>query len=339
MKPELFKSIERLEPASFTIVMANGAMAITTLDFSVNAAWCVPLAKIINIGNFFVFSCLLLFAALTWPFHAAEFHEDLDFPQRTAFYSAIGISFLVLAAQCIKFHMGEELAFYLWAIGCFLTLAINFAINFHFFVQATPELKLFTPVFFIPVGGLTVIPVAGCSLMENTAGFVHDILIMINALALGSGLLLYIGLFTLLLQRHYLMEHLPNHLAPTVWIHLAPIGWGGVSFLNFAALTDFPAPFARLFGSLLWGGCCWWLIMCLILTLRAIVSGKMRFTLAYWAFIFPLGSITVLSFKLGEAWLPAFYFCWCLMAFIWCVSSVNTIIILCKYCLHHGHLH
>lgn len=339
MKPELLKSIERLEPAAFTIIMATGAMAIVLKDLCGVLPFLETTAEFLNWANFLLFFFLLIFACSTWPFHGGEFHEDLDFPQRTAFYSAIGISFLVLAAQCLKFSMGFQAALYLWLIGCCLTMGINFAINYHFFVQTTPAMKLFTPVFFIPVGGLMVIPVAGCAIMGQTEGQLHSILLLLNALALGSGTLHYLGLFCLLLQRHYFLEHLPHNLAPTIWIHLAPIGWGGVSMLNYAEQLQIPEETARLLGSMFWGGCCWWLVMCILLTLRAVFSGQMKFSLAYWAFIFPLGSITVLSHKLGASYEIFFYFCASLMAFIWCVAAFHTLRSFAIYIMKRGHPH
>lgn len=339
MKPDLLKSIERLEPASFTIVMGTGALAIVTKDLSGSLTWLAAPAYYLNLCNFLIFSFLLLFAFVTWPFHGSEFHEDLDFPHRTAFYSAIGISFLVLAAQSLKFNFPISLALALWLIGAILTLGIHFAINYHFFVKAIPELKLFTPVFFIPVGGLMVIPVAGCAFMQVTGGFLQNFITLINTLALGGGLLIYMGIFCMLLQRHYLREHLPDNLAPTVWIHLAPIGWGGVSIVSFAEqINDFGS--VSLFaGRLLWGGCAWWLIMCILLTMRSALSGHMKFTLAYWAFIFPLGSLAVLSYKLGGAYQTAFYFCWGLMSAIWCVAAAFTSKSFLIYILKHGHPH
>lgn len=325
MKPDLLKSIERLEPASFTIVMSTGAFAIATRDLGAFYDFFIVPSQIINFVNFFLFVSLVIFAGLTWPFHGRDFRHDLDLPQQSAFYAAIGISFLVLSAQALRFEMGFWPAFALWAPGSFLTLSISFAINYNFFLKAVTDLKLFTPVFFIPVGGLMVLPVSGINLMNQVEGIFHDILFMINSLSLGSGFLLYIGLFSFLLQRHYLAEHLPANLMPTIWIHLAPIGWGGVSLVSFAQHVGETPAFSRIIGSMLWGGCCWWVIMCILLTIRAILSCHMKFSLAYWAFIFPLSSITILSFKLNGPFLPAFYILWCGVAAIWCLAFYKTI--------------
>ncbi|MBD5607453.1 MAG: hypothetical protein HDQ93_01200 [Desulfovibrio sp.] len=325
MKPDFLKSIERLEPAAFTIIMATGAFALATKDLSSIFPSMLALARGLNILNFSLFCFLLLFALFSWPFHSKEFRDDLLTPQNAAFYAALAIAFLVLGAQGLRFEMGYWFSLGLWATGCLLTLAVSFAINLHFFVRAAPALNLFTPVFFIPVGGLTIIPVAGAIIMTQSSGLFYDILLMINLMALGGGLLLYVGLFSLLLHRHYTTESLPHRLAPTLWIHLAPIGWGGVSFVGLAESLGKMDAFARMVGGLFWGACCWWMVMCLILTCRAAYSGEMKFSLAYWAFIFPLGAIAVLSFRMGQHMWPAFYFAWALMACLWCVAAYGAL--------------
>ncbi|MDE5833794.1 MAG: hypothetical protein K2H64_12605 [Desulfovibrio sp.] len=325
MLSDLLKSIERLEPAAFTIIMATGAFALATGDLSRIFPVMLKPAQILNVLNFILFGLLLVFALCTWPFHDKEFREDLLNPQSAAFYAALAIAFLVLGAQGLRFGLPDWLSVSLWATGCLLTLGVSFAINYHFFTRATPALNLFTPVFFIPVGGLVVIPVAGVNIMNLAAGFLYDLLLMVNSMALGGGLLLYTGLFSLLLHRHYTTESLPHRLAPTVWIHLAPIGWGGVSFVALAEHFGKLESFSRMFAVLLWGACCWWLIMCLILTCRAAFSGQMKFSLAYWAFIFPLGAIAILSFRLGQSWWAAFYFAWGLMAGVWLIAAWNTL--------------
>ena len=170
-----------------------------------------------------------------------------------------------------------------------------------------------------------IIPVAGIVILNLSTGIFHDCLIMINAFALGSGFLLYIGLFSLMLQRHYLIAHLPHILAPTIWIHLAPIGWGGVSLVSLAQHFGGLRNFSALIGGLLWGGCIWWFIMCIILTLKATCSHQMKFSLAYWAFIFPLCAITILSFRLGGPFMPAFYCLWCLTLIFWMIAACKTL--------------
>lgn len=326
--------MERLEPAAFTIVMATGAFALATLDISRFYPLLAFPARALNLLNFIIFVLLIFFALCTWPFHSKEFREDLLSPAGAAFYAAFAIAFLVLGAQALRFGFGYWTGFALWAVGCVSTLAVSFAINFLFFARPAANLNLFTPVFFIPIGGLTVIPVGGVVLLRQSAGALRDALLMTNSLALGGGLLLYLGLFSLLLHRHYVGESLPHRLAPTLWIHMAPIGWGGVSLVGLADYLGKLNSAAQILAYLLWGACAWWFVMCFLLTIRAIRSGEMSFSLAWWAFIFPLGALVVLSNRLGASFRPAFYTLWLLMAAVWCVAALKTLFSFFRYLRH-----
>lgn len=315
-----------LAPASFTIVMGTGAFAISTLNMAKDYAFLHLPACCLNVLNFLLFCFLVWRAARTWPRSADFMRADFDSPHQSAFYAAIGISLLVLGTQAMEFEMGREAALILWSLGCFLTFMTNFTLFLRFFLCPALRLEHFTPVFFIPVGGLAVIPVGGAAFMGCAHGTARDILLLVNALAAGAGLLLYFGLFSLLLQRHFLSYPLEDRLAPTVWIHMAPIGWSGVGVLALGQAVCAPngLDMARLFACLLWGGAAWWLIMAGLLTLRAVLRRGMFFTFAWWAFIFPLGAITVLSFRLGGAFTAVFHVLWFLMAFLWLLCAART---------------
>lgn len=223
---------------------------------------------------------------------------------------------------------GETLAIWLWAAGAIITLFLNFAILLRFFLHPGLEIDHMTPIFFIPVAGLVVVPVAGAQICSMLNPLAADIAIIICVLSLGGGFVLYLGLLCIMLQRHLLAAPLPDQLSPTFWIHMAPIGWGSVSLTRFAqhvAGSDFGAA-AQLGALLLFGGALWWLIMAALICCVAMARHKMTFNLAWWSFVFPTGSLAILSKSLD---LPAasgmFPFLYLLLAGLWTACAFNTL--------------
>lgn len=326
--------IPHLAPASFTIVMGTGAFAITTSMMAARHPWLSYPAQCLNILNFALFVILLVGAIISWPRNRACVRDCLSAPAKGAFYSAIGISLLVLGAQALNFRFGTGLAICLWTIGCVVTLFLNLGLIMRFFLQPKLELAHITPVFYIPVAALVVIPVAGAPL----AGIVGDhpfraFIIIADFIGVGAGLMLHMGLFSMLLQRHLLLEPIADQLAPTIWIHIAPIGWGAVSIIGIAneLFGSQVREMAIFLGAILWGAALWWLIMAALLTIRAAIRRGLKFSLAWWAFIFPIGSITVLSARLpfGDA-MPVFACLWALLGTLWLLCVFNTIVLLCR---------
>ena len=322
------KNTAFLEPAFFTIVLGTGALSVATMRLAQTVSWLVPVAWILNILNTCVLVALLLFAGKSWSQNRDMVLAAMDAPQRSAFFSALGISFLVFAAQALNFHMGLVWATMSWTIGVLLTWGLNLATLYRVFLKPDLELEQFAPTFFIPVAGLVVVPVAGSALWQAAAGAAQEAIVLVCVISLGAGLLLYLGLFALMLQRHVLRPPLADQMVPTVWIHMAPIGWGAVSLLGVGQMYgDEAGPVAaQLLASLMWGGGLWWLIMAVMLTLRSVLRRQLHFSLAWWGFIFPLDSMTVLSTMLdmpgagNVAWLL-----WLLTVALWLACAWGTV--------------
>lgn len=327
------KPVPFLPPASFTVVMGTGALALATLEMSATTPWLFPFAQILNILNYILFILFGLLAALSWPKNKGALLENFEQPDNCALYASVGIALLVLGGQALNFGFGEIPALCIWGAGALLTLALNYGILLRFFMHPGVEMSHITPVLFVPVASMVVLPVAGAPIGAPLWPVFQNIINLACILALGGGLALYIGLFSMMLQRHFTLKPLPDQLAPTLWIHLAPIGWAGVALTAFAKhiLPPEYAPAAQLFAFLLFGAAFWWLIMAAIICLRAILHHKLAFSMAWWSFIFPIGSITVLSGRLNFA-APNMLrpFLWLLLAGLWLYCAIKSVIFLMR---------
>lgn len=327
----IIRNMPFLAPAAFTIVMGTGAFAIATLEMTRIFAPLAWLARFLNIVNFLLFFILAIWAAASWPKNTAILRKNFEHPDNCALYSASGIAVLVLGAQALRFDFGYVAAISIWLAGAILTLIFNYGILLRFFLHPGVEMAHITPVLFVPVASMVVLPVAGAPICMALDGVSKNLVILACILALGGGLALYTGLFSMMLQRHLLIRPLPDQLAPTLWIHVAPIGWAGVSLL---ALNDYIFPPAyggacQLMAILLFGAALWWLIMSTLVCVRAIRHHNLTFSLTWWSFIFPIGSVTILSGRLDfDPVNMLFPFLWCLMSSLWLYCAIKTIFFL-----------
>lgn len=320
------RNLPCLPPAVFAMVMSTGTLACATLAQAEKISFLVFPAWALCILNFLIFAILCPLAIRNWLGHKKELACACQMPGDAAFLSTSGISLLVLANQCLFFEFGTIPALLFWMAGAAVTFALNFGILYRTFLRKS-ELAQITPVLFIPVVGLVVIPTAGSALTTGLPEPWSEIIRLVCILALGAGLLLYSGLFATMLQRHLLVEPAQDRLAPTLWIHLAPLGWGSISVVSLGHIcAPEPAQETLLFLALLaWGAAAWWVIMAAALTLRAFRHGAAKFGLGWWTFIFPLGSFTLLTRLLHPPFGSAVsILVWLLMAVIWITAAFAT---------------
>lgn len=317
-----------MPPAVFTVVMGTGALSVATLEMSTLAPCLYWPALGLNFLNFALFCIFSVWGVCSWSKQFKITLAHFRQPDHCALYSASGIALLVLGTQALRFNLGETFAFCVWSLGVIGAFAFNFGILFRFFLLPNIKMLHITPALYIPVASMVVVPVAGAPLAANAAPIASEFAILASILALGGGLALYVGLFSILLQRHLLARPLPDLLAPTLWIHIAPIGWGGVALIAFAADALPPQyyPVAQMIAMLLFGAAFWWLVMDALICVRAIARRTLSFSLTWWSFIFPIGSVTILSRKLELAAPQALFpLLWGLMAALWLYCAIRTI--------------
>jgi tellurite resistance protein TehA-like permease len=134
----------------------------------------------------------------------------------------------------------------------------------------------------------------------------------------------------------------PSHLAPTLWVGIAP-----TSILTILAIK-FAKPLALFFqatpeveqvltflskplGVMLWGFAMFWFLLALVITLGVHQKSSLPFALSWWAFVFPVGAFVVATGVLNQA-IPLAFFQWTgiialtFLLILWMVVAVNTVI-------------
>lgn len=319
-------------PGWFAAVMGTGVLALTTRGLAQRWPVLALPAEALHWFN----SLLFLVLAVPWLTRWLRFRpaamQTMRHPVQANFYPTFSIALLVLAAQWLAFTPHVEVALTLWWLGVVVHFAFSFGVLFIMFSGEHVAAEHVTPAQFIPAVGLVVMPLAGGPLLGHMDGSLREWALTVNAIGLGAGGMMYLGLFGLALHRKYLHKPALGMLTPTVWIHLAPLGVIPVSLMNVVEQLPYSAAreVATVVMLLFWGFGVWWLVMASLLTLSARAAGQLPFALSWWGFTFPLGAFVAESLRLTQllGWGSIFAIgvvAWLLLCFLWTSTLYRTV--------------
>jgi tellurite resistance protein len=209
---------------------------------------------------------------------AAEWHH----PVKLAFFPAISISLLLIGTAARP--VAPEAARLVWLLGVAAQGALTLAVISGWIGRRPFQPMHVSPAWFIPAVGNVVVPVAGVSF-----GFVE-----LSWLFFSTGLIFWLVLLTLVMNRLIFHDPLPARLLPTLVILIAP---PAVSFLAWLQLNGGVLdPFARLLYYAALG-------FAAIVAVQAAGFAKLPFALSWWALSFPVAALTLASFAYAAlAW-------------------------------------
>ncbi len=198
---------------------------------------------------------------------AAEFRH----PVRINFFPGISICFLLGAIAYTE--MGwTDLARILWWIGAPLHLFLLLIILKRWF-HVPHQLPSFNPAWFIPVVGPLLVPVVGIRYASPE----------ISWFFFAVGIVFWLTLMAVLLNRIFFHEPLPQKLLPTLFILIAP---PAVGFIAYVKLTGEMDAFARI---LFYFG----VFTGLMLLTMVDQFRRVPYFVSWWGYTFPLDALTL----------------------------------------------
>ncbi|MCX7163318.1 MAG: C4-dicarboxylate ABC transporter [Betaproteobacteria bacterium] len=324
--------VKTFAPGWPAAVMGTGAFALATLHFSHQLPLLAGMAWALHWFNLALFALIsvpwLLRWVMAWPAVVASFRH----PVAANFYPSYAIALLVLAAELRAFGGFDAAALLVWWLAVALLFGLTLTVLLSIFQGEHVNLDHITPGIFIPPVGMVVIPVAGGPLLGVQPEALRDLALTINGIGLGAGIFMYTALLALAFHRFYVHKRLPPLMVPTFWINLAPVGVIVVSLLNLVAAAPFAGDKSPYLVAvfLIWGFGAFWLALALLFTWSVRKSAPLPFSLAWWAFTFPLGAFTLGSQRLSEVTglstpLAVAWLAWVLLAAIWTLTLINTV--------------
>ncbi|MCM2563428.1 SLAC1 anion channel family protein [Lutimaribacter sp. EGI FJ00015] len=267
--------LEHFPVPFFAVVMGLSGLTLalhaaeTGLDIHLGAA---TLAYWVTVAAALVIAALYGLKALRYPQAVAhEWHH----PVRLAFFPAISISLLLLATATLA--RAPEAARVLWLLGMVLQGGLTIAVVSGWISARAFQTGHLTPAWFIPAVGNVIVPIVGVPL-----GYVE-----ISWYFMAVGLIFWIVLLTLVMNRLIFHDPMPGKLQPTLVILIAPPAVGFLAWLNLVGEVD---AFARLLLNMAY-------LFTLIVAVNLPKIFKLPFALSFWALSFPFAAITIASFR------------------------------------------
>ena len=212
-----------------------------------------------------------------WRYPAAV-RAEWNHPVRLAFFPAISISLLLIATLALP--RAPALAEGLWLIGMVLQGILSIAVISGWIGHRAFQTPHLSPAWFIPAVGNVIVPVAGVQM-----GYLE-----LSWYFLSVGLIFWIVLLTLVMNRLIFHDPMPGRLQPTLVILIAP---PAVGFLAWISLTGQIDAFARI----LMNGAYLFTLLVAVQLPRIV---RLPFALSFWALSFPFAAVTIASFRYAE---------------------------------------
>ncbi|MCR8549391.1 SLAC1 anion channel family protein [Salipiger sp. P9] len=263
--------------------LAGLALALHRAELSFGwAHWASHAALWAAVADFLMIAVFFALKALREP---KAFMGEWHHPVKLAFFPAISISILLIATAMRP--VSADAARVVWVVGMLLQGTLTLAVLSGWIGHRPFQHIHISPAWFIPAVGNIVVPVAGVSL-----GFPET-----SWLFFSAGLVFWIVLLTLVMNRLIFHDPLPGRLVPTLVILIAP---PAVAFLSWLQLNGGVLDgFARVlyYTTLVFLG--------LVLT-QAPGILKLPFAMSWWALSFPVAALTISTLRYAElAQLPA----------------------------------
>lgn len=263
----------------FATVMGLGGATLVAQKAEQFYAWGAGLSTALLMGSWAVYLAVALAYANKWLRHRAQVVAEFNHPVRLSFFPTLSIGLLLLAAA--SWPVWPALAGPVWALGAAVQLAFTLVILSRWMHQTQFQITHSSPAWFIPIVGNIVVPIAGVPLGQ----------IELSWFFCSVGLLMWVPMLGVLLNRFFFHPMLPGQLLPTLFILIAPPAVGMLAWMRLhdAVLDDL----ARLLYH-----CA--LFNALLLAVQWRVFARVPFALPWWAYSFPSAALSMATLVMAE---------------------------------------
>lgn len=235
------------------------------------------ISNVLLAASLAVFLAIATFYALKAARYPDAVKREFAHPIKINFFPTISISLLLFSIAFMRLNSDVSRAF--WIAGAAGHLAFTIAILSAWMQRTMLQIQHINPAWFIPMVGNIIVPIAG---VEHAPAEISWFFFSI-------GLIFWLALFILFLNRIIFHNPLPERLTPTLFIMIAPPAIGFISYLRLMEreVSGFELDgFARILYYF-----ALFIFIVLLTQYRQFV--KIPFYLSWWAYSFPMAAITI----------------------------------------------
>jgi tellurite resistance protein len=255
----------------FSVVMGLTGYVIATQKLNVIYGIDHLFSNILLYLDTFVLIILSIIYLTKILMHHGSFKEEFDNPVRMNFFPTFNISLLLLSIAFLELNI--QISKYLWIVGTIIQIYLTFKILSLWVWQTRYEIKHFNPSWLIPIVGNLLVPVSGIVHLSKEPMWIFY----------SVGIVFWIIMFSLILNRIVFHHPLSQKLLPTFFILIAPPAVGFISYVKLVGEVDSYAKILYYFA----------LFLTLFLLTQWDKFIKSKFFLSWWAYLFPLGSMAI----------------------------------------------
>jgi tellurite resistance protein TehA-like permease len=298
-------AIARLHPAYFSLVMATGIVSLAASIFEMRAvAWAL---FGVNAAAYAVLWVLTLVRVVL---HRGAFLADLSDHNRSVGFFTIVAGTCVLGNQWVLIAAMPRVATAFWLLGIALWAVTTYSIFTALTIRPDkPTLgEGLNGAWLLAVVAAQSVAVLGGLLAPHFDSWQDLVLFFALAMWLGGGML-YIWIIALVFYRYMFFALDPAHLTPPYWINMGAMAISTLAGAVLIAVSPQSGlltellPFLKGLTLLFWATATWWIPMLIILGFWRHIHRRfpLKYDVAYWGAVFPLGMYTVASYRLGDA--------------------------------------
>jgi len=199
--------------------------------------------------------------------------KEMNHPIKLSFFPTFSISLILLSIALLPFSI--QASFPLWAIGTIFHLGFTLFVLSRWINHTTFDIQHSNPSWFIPMVGNILVPIGGVA-----HGFPE-----VSWFFFSIGVLFWLVLLTIFINRVIFHAPLPEKLVPTFFILIAPPAAGFISYFKLTGGLD-------SFSRFLFYTALFFLILLLSLYRKFM---RIRFFLSWWAYSFPVAAFAIAS--------------------------------------------